>query len=237
MSFDNQKSTMPKKKAQMKTVMRTMTVPAMASLFEGQVTFFSSTLASLKNCFTTSILPTVTFPPASQKMAGQEGFEPPTPGFGVRCSANWSYWPARTSALSSAVPLFPALHVFCVPATPVAELLQLEPRRAPLDALAGAVVPRFALRALERNELPRRTSLLSHVSSPSQNALSAVSYSITWATTPAPTVRPPSRMANFSSFSMAIGVISSISIAALSPGMHMSLSRSFAVPVTSVVRK
>ena len=27
-------------------------------------------------------------------MAGQEGFEPPTPGFGVRCSTNSSYWPA-----------------------------------------------------------------------------------------------------------------------------------------------
>ena len=27
-------------------------------------------------------------------MAGQEGFEPPALGFGVRCSTNWSYWPA-----------------------------------------------------------------------------------------------------------------------------------------------
>ena len=26
-------------------------------------------------------------------MAGQEGFEPPAPGFGVRCSTNSSYWP------------------------------------------------------------------------------------------------------------------------------------------------
>ena len=26
-------------------------------------------------------------------MAGQEGFEPPSPGFGVRCSNRWSYWP------------------------------------------------------------------------------------------------------------------------------------------------
>ena len=87
MSFDNQKSTMPKKKAQIKTVMRTTTVPAIASLFEGQVTFFSSTLASFRNCLTTWILPTAAFfLPPSQKMAGQEGFEPPTPGFGVRCS-------------------------------------------------------------------------------------------------------------------------------------------------------
>ncbi len=26
-------------------------------------------------------------------MAGVEGFEPPTPGFGIRCSTNWSYTP------------------------------------------------------------------------------------------------------------------------------------------------
>ena len=25
--------------------------------------------------------------------AGQEGFEPTTRGFGIRCSTNWSYWP------------------------------------------------------------------------------------------------------------------------------------------------
>ncbi len=27
------------------------------------------------------------------KLAGQEGLEPPTGGFGDRCSTNWSYWP------------------------------------------------------------------------------------------------------------------------------------------------
>jgi hypothetical protein len=26
-------------------------------------------------------------------VAGQEGFEPPAPGFGVRCSSRSSYWP------------------------------------------------------------------------------------------------------------------------------------------------
>jgi hypothetical protein len=31
-----------------------------------------------------------------KEMAGQEGFEPPTPGFGVRCSSRSSYWPATT---------------------------------------------------------------------------------------------------------------------------------------------
>ena len=57
-------------------------------------------------------------------------------------------------------------------------------------------------------------------------------------TTPEPTVRPPSRIANRRPWSMAIGWISSISIWTLSPGMTISVpSGSFATPVTSVVRK
>ncbi len=57
-------------------------------------------------------------------------------------------------------------------------------------------------------------------------------------TVPAPTVRPPSRIANRSPFSKAIGVINSISIATLSPGITISTpSGRCATPVTSVVRK
>ena len=55
---------------------------------------------------------------------------------------------------------------------------------------------------------------------------------------PAPTVRPPSRIANLRPFSMATGVCSSISSEMLSPGITISVpSGSFAEPVTSVVRK
>src|SRR5690606_24288529 len=58
------------------------------------------------------------------------------------------------------------------------------------------------------------------------------------ATTPAPTVRPPSRMAKRSFSSMAIGTISVTSIATLSPGITISTpSGSDTTPVTSVVRK
>src|SRR5579859_5893443 len=56
-------------------------------------------------------------------------------------------------------------------------------------------------------------------------------------TAPAPTVRPPSRIANRKPSSMATGVISSISICTLSPGMTISIpSGILIVPVTSVVR-
>jgi len=57
-------------------------------------------------------------------------------------------------------------------------------------------------------------------------------------TTPAPTVRPPSRIAKRRPCSMAIGVINSTSIATLSPGITISVpSGRVAAPVTSVVRK
>jgi hypothetical protein len=57
-------------------------------------------------------------------------------------------------------------------------------------------------------------------------------------TTPAPTVRPPSRMAKRSPSSMAIGMISSMVIWMLSPGMTISTpAGSSTLPVTSVVRK
>ena len=62
-------------------------------------------------------------------------------------------------------------------------------------------------------------------------------YSITLVTTPEPTVRPPSRIAKRFCSSIAIGLCNSIVNLTLSPGMHISASTKFAVPVTSVVRK
>ena len=55
---------------------------------------------------------------------------------------------------------------------------------------------------------------------------------------PEPMVLPPSRMANFSSSSMATGVFSSTLTVTLSPGMTISAPpRRLHEPVTSVVRK
>jgi hypothetical protein len=63
-------------------------------------------------------------------------------------------------------------------------------------------------------------------------------YSIILATTPAPTVRPPSRIAKRKPSSIAIGAIKVTSIWMLSPGITISTpSGSSQAPVTSVVRK
>jgi len=63
-------------------------------------------------------------------------------------------------------------------------------------------------------------------------------YSIILATTPAPTVRPPSRIANRNPSSIAIGAINVTSIFTLSPGITISTpSGNSQEPVTSVVRK
>ena len=63
-------------------------------------------------------------------------------------------------------------------------------------------------------------------------------YSITEATRPDPTVRPPSRIAKVRPWLIAIGWISSIVISMLSPGMHISVpSGRVITPVTSVVLK
>ena len=64
-----------------------------------------------------------------------------------------------------------------------------------------------------------------------------LNYSTTLVTTPEPTVRPPSRIAKRLPSSIAIGLCNSTVNLTLSPGMHISASIRFAVPVTSVVRK
>jgi len=63
-------------------------------------------------------------------------------------------------------------------------------------------------------------------------------YSIILATTPAPTVLPPSLIANLTPSSIAIGTISVTTILILSPGITIStLAGNSTDPVTSVVLK
>jgi len=71
-----------------------------------------------------------------------------------------------------------------------------------------------------------------------QSASAPTRYLMILATTPAPTVRPPSRIANRRPSSIAIGWIRLTTILMLSPGMTISTpSGSCTLPVTSVVRK
>ncbi len=64
------------------------------------------------------------------------------------------------------------------------------------------------------------------------------SYLVILVTRPAPTVRPPSRIANCNPSSIAIGAFNSTVISVLSPGIHISVPSGNEIdPVTSVVRK
>src|SRR6266487_6807164 len=78
------------------------------------------------------------------------------------------------------------------------------------------------------------TSCVRHASRPSR----LVDYSLIFVTRPAPTVRPPSRIAKRRPSSIAMGAISSTVISVLSPGMTISTpSGRPMLPVMSVVRK
>ncbi len=140
------------------------------------------------------------------------------------------------------------ISVFAATAT---ELAELKPIGRGLFILGRYVVAAFACITLKNNIIAchllisdfrlRISSLFSCVDgfqSAIGNWKSAFLYSTTSLTVPAPTVRPPSRMANRNPFSIAIGAINSISIATLSPGITISTPAGrCATPVTSVVRK
>ncbi len=141
-----------------------------------------------------------------------------------------------------------------------AELLQLEPRRIVAAVLLARVISLAALGALERDHDAGRPYPFSPFSCVLKQArawqrwfktrvvrrpqrgrrttmIPLFAYSVMEVTTPAPTVRPPSRMAKRSPSSIATGVISSTPICTLSPGITISVpSGSVMAPVTSVVR-
>ena len=97
------------------------------------------------------------------------------------------------------------------------------------------------LRGVRRlRRLPLRNDSNNWLNRPSlvSQMIHSNSYFKILATTPAPTVRPPSRMAKRSFSSIAIGTISSTYTEILSPGITISVpAGSFTIPVTSVVRK
>ncbi len=115
---------------------------------------------------------------------------------------------------------------------PVARSVTLSRATAPVVLrIAG---PRAPLTTLRRAGSEARAGARA---SPLLNCVSSTHLMI-FVTRPAPTVRPPSRIANLRPSSMAIGWMSSTDISVLSPGMTISVpSGSETTPVTSVVRK
>ena len=77
------------------------------------------------------------------ELAGQEGLEPPTCGFGDRRSTNWSYWPIACPTLITLSSLF----VRRVMTAPLAVLLQLDAIRIVLLVLFGRVIAALAISA------------------------------------------------------------------------------------------
>ncbi len=107
----------------------------------------------------------------------------------------------------------------CVLAAEATVLAQFEPLARLLFILRRAVVAPLTFRARERDDV-------------SHCAYSTISLIV-----PAPTVRPPSRIAKRAPFSSATGTCSSAVIDVLSPGITISTpSGSLSEPVTSVVR-
>ncbi len=179
-------------------------------------------------------------------MAGQEGFEPPTLGFGDRCSTSSSYWPSDRSSSASRRPGFTLTHnnsgtgrllrlaMRGVPPAAPAVLLEFEAVRGLLLVLRRRIVSPLA-----------RFACQGHNHAHSIHSVRSIhirrwpeGYSLMSVITPAPTVRPPSRIAKRSSFSIAIGMINSTSTDTLSPGITISTpSGRLTTPVTSVVRK
>ena len=136
------------------------------------------------------------------------------------------------------------------------KLLEFKPARIVSTILLSGVISLAALCALKRHHWPIGLRLLGHCTTSlvSESAGSGQyfarttcpearrsrgfkPYSTILVMAPAPTVRPPSRIANRNPSSIATGVISSTPIWMLSPGITISVpSGNSIMPVTSVVR-
>ncbi len=140
-------------------------------------------------------------------------------------------------------------------AATAAEFLELQPLRRRLPVLGRRIIPLFAITALHRNNFSGHCSLpvvfVERAPSPASLCRCCLHsgrgrplhtfiycYCTISAIVPAPTVWPPSRIAKRKPFSMATGVINSITSETLSPGITISVpAGNSATPVTSVVRK
>ncbi len=154
-------------------------------------------------------------------MAGAEGFEPPK---AVLETAGLPLAYAPTSRDNSSLLNF---FVRLMLAAVRTEFTELDSFRRGLLVLCLGIIAVLALTALKSNNFAHSLYLVS-----------TYYYTITSDTVPAPTVRPPSRIAKRRPLSIATGVISSTTSCTLSPGITISVpSGNCATPVTSVVRK
>ena len=119
---------------------------------------------------------------------------------------------------------------------PVSALLDRAPRRYVLKR--GRVVAETEHVVTLHGPAARQESRRPGPLSGTGPAGEALDHWVILVTRPAPTVRPPSRIAKRRPSSMAIGWISSTDMSVLSPGMTISRpSGRVTTPVTSVVRK
>ena len=142
-----------------------------------------------------------------------------------------SYWPSRGVRLNLTPIKLLCFAMGCMFPATRAKLAELKTIRVVTTILLGGVISLFAVIALKCND---RTDIFLFGS---HSILPTFSYSIILVTTPAPTVKPPSRMANFEPCSKATGTINSTVRFTLSPGITISTpSGSAMLPVTSIVR-
>ena len=178
---------------------------------------------------------------------GQAGLEPATCGFGDRRSTNWSYRPLsrvlrknlfffpKKDTLAATRTVFLPLDLvrilFLVLPRPIGRLM-ITRRHEGNDLLHRDKTFSFVLKkpwkkhgfkiiiSACKTSYGENKRLTASRASPKMLDLGRTRcYAMISLTTPAPTVLPPSRMANRSSFSIATGMISSASIATLSPGI------------------
>jgi hypothetical protein len=134
-------------------------------------------------------------------------------------------------------------HLFCLAvqrmhAAARTKLFEFKAARVIAAVLFGGVISFLTLHTSQGNDgayIFLRSHSVSQANCP--NSSCTTPYSIIWVITPAPTVRPPSRIANFEPCSNATGTIRFTSRFTLSPGMTISTpSGSLISPVTSIVR-
>jgi len=134
----------------------------------------------------------------------------------------------RTSTLLNYLFRFAMRCMFSATRTKLAKLKTI---RIVSAIFLSRIISLFAFITLKRNHRTNIFLLRCHSNLPT------FSHSIILVTTPAPTVRPPSRMANFEPCSRATGTMSSTVRLTSSPGMTISTpSGKVILPVTSMVR-